>query len=238
MAPLRCAGGPARYAGLSKSLRLREGGFPLSLTLLPGAGYSTNMAIVSLREAIRRARTLGASVEPKHRTGELVFSHASAGRVVISARRKDASRAVVSFLRSLPKRQESPKVREKLAPLPPVATPLKLASDFAENYGKTEEDMAVRKLKHVPKASSKKSKLLSEPKVLKIVATMGADPQEFIRLYRATGGRTAAVTDDMREAVSQWMKDKDWAALMDALGTKNRQTASAAISRVIEQGGA
>lgn len=57
---------------------------------------------VSLREAIGIARSLGCSVEPCHRNGEIEFAHPRYfRRVRVNARRKDTPRVVMTMLRVL-----------------------------------------------------------------------------------------------------------------------------------------
>jgi len=61
---------------------------------------------MNLRDAIDAARELGVSVESVRRTGELRFEVMIDGapkRLVHNARRKDASAALVGFLRRLEK---------------------------------------------------------------------------------------------------------------------------------------
>ncbi len=57
---------------------------------------------VSLREAVGIARSLGCSVEPCVRNGEIEFSHPRYfRRVRVNARRKDTPRIVMTMLRVL-----------------------------------------------------------------------------------------------------------------------------------------
>jgi hypothetical protein len=63
------------------------------------AAHSTDYGIPSLREALRRARDLGAEVKDCRRTGEVRVRFAGIGAVKHNARRKDASRALCLLLR-------------------------------------------------------------------------------------------------------------------------------------------
>jgi hypothetical protein len=57
---------------------------------------------LSLRAALRLAVALGSTVRLRRRHGELVASHPRARRpIVFSARRKDASLALIAWLRRL-----------------------------------------------------------------------------------------------------------------------------------------
>jgi hypothetical protein len=57
---------------------------------------------MNLDIAARLARQLGASVQPRRRTGEVEFRHpAMARRVIVNGRRKDSPRALTSWLRDL-----------------------------------------------------------------------------------------------------------------------------------------
>jgi len=185
-------------------------------------------------------------VQPKHRTGEIVFTHpAIAKPLTVNARRHDATRKLTTFLRRLPRDA----AKRTYAPLPHLpfienptleptprtmpATPLRSPQDSITIPQESEDHAMAAKKSTAKKAPQRKSRLLSEPKVLRIVAAMGADPEDFKARY-GMGGRARVASDEMVAAVIEWRKTKDWKALMLALGTTNRQTASSAISRVLE----
>lgn len=66
---------------------------------------SSNIGILggcNLRNALDAARGMGCSVEPIHRTGELMVRHPSQKTCVrLNGRRKDAPRSVIAFLRRI-----------------------------------------------------------------------------------------------------------------------------------------
>ena len=56
---------------------------------------------INLRDGLALAKEMGCYVEPRRRTGEIrVVDPVSRQRVLINGRRKDAPRALTSFLRS------------------------------------------------------------------------------------------------------------------------------------------
>lgn len=58
---------------------------------------------MNLKDGLAIARTMGCSVEPRRRTGEIqVVDPASRRRVLVNGRRKDAPRALTKFLKALP----------------------------------------------------------------------------------------------------------------------------------------
>ena len=86
-------------------------------------------------------------------------------------------------------------------------------------------------------SSPKPQKLLSEGKVLRVLASMGVDPAKFKKLYeQAPVQRGRGMREpDAREvkAVEEFQKTGDFAALRKALGNKPTQIATAAVTRVI-----
>jgi len=61
----------------------------------------------NLQQALQVARRHGVNIEAVRRTGEIRFRHATQTRTVrCNGRRKDASRAVVAFLRQVVDRDE------------------------------------------------------------------------------------------------------------------------------------
>lgn len=62
---------------------------------------------MNAREALRRARALGCTVETVRRTGEVRITPPGGGKVVTTAvptRRKDASRVLVQLIKKLEKK--------------------------------------------------------------------------------------------------------------------------------------
>jgi hypothetical protein len=61
---------------------------------------------MNLWDAVGAWRAAGGSVEPVHRTGEIVFRHPDAPRRLrVNGRRKDAPRLLTSMLRQVVKRR-------------------------------------------------------------------------------------------------------------------------------------
>lgn len=57
---------------------------------------------MNLRDGLALARTMGCSVEPRRRTGEIqIIDPASRRRVLVNGRRKDAPRALTQFLKTV-----------------------------------------------------------------------------------------------------------------------------------------
>lgn len=97
--------------------------------------------------------------------------------------------------------------------------------------GKADADMATRKS---AKKAAAKGRLLSESKVLRVLAAMNVDAQEFQRRYAADtlrGPRT--LTPAVVDAVERFAQSGDMEALKKALGTKSDATASKAVARVL-----
>jgi len=57
---------------------------------------------INLKDGLSIARTMGCTVEPRRRTGEIqVVDPVSRRRVLVNGRRKDAPRALTRFLKSI-----------------------------------------------------------------------------------------------------------------------------------------
>jgi hypothetical protein len=60
------------------------------------------MTGMNLRDAIRSWKRCGGTVEPRHRTGELVCLHpAMARKILVNGRRKDAPRILTTSLKKV-----------------------------------------------------------------------------------------------------------------------------------------
>lgn len=83
-----------------------------------------------------------------------------------------------------------------------------------------------------------KGRLLSETKVVRVLASMDVDAAKFLRLYAEDSSRaprgSRPPSAAQVSAVKQWMKDHDYAALKKALKTQNTTTVDAVIRRVID----
>ena len=83
-----------------------------------------------------------------------------------------------------------------------------------------------------------KGRLLSESKIRRVLTAMNVDAEKFMRLYAADssraprGSRPPSATQI--SAVKRWMKDRDYGALKQALGTRNATTVDSVIRRVLE----
>lgn len=80
------------------------------------------------------------------------------------------------------------------------------------------------------KRDNELSKLLSTNKVLRLVAQMGADPQEFTKMYLADTSRVRnfEFTAEEEKAIKAWIaapNSRNMQLLMAALGTTNGTTA-------------
>jgi len=57
--------------------------------------------MMSLREALAEARSLGCKIYRPRKTGEVVVSHPEHGRIRMNSRRADATKRFISFLRKV-----------------------------------------------------------------------------------------------------------------------------------------
>lgn len=57
--------------------------------------------MMSLREALAEAKRLGCKVYRPRKTGEVVVSHPDHGRIRMNARRDDATKRFISFIRKV-----------------------------------------------------------------------------------------------------------------------------------------
>jgi hypothetical protein len=104
----------------------------------------------------------------------------------------------------------------------------------------TKEKRLARKKARKKKAPGKDfyEKMLSGSKVKRILEGMKVDPKRFQKLYESD---TSRVSRKMRTpenyqvvAVQAFLESGDKRRLMKSLGTENRQTADAAVSRIIQ----
>lgn len=88
------------------------------------------------------------------------------------------------------------------------------------------------------KQHNTKGRLLSESKVRRVLSAMNVDAEKFLRLYAADSSRaprgSRPPSSSQSAAVRRWMKDRDYGALKEALGTRNATTVDSVIRRVLE----
>ena len=100
--------------------------------------------------------------------------------------------------------------------------------------------MTARKKRAKSKRTGETPKILSTPKVLRVVAKLGADPAKFLKLYAEDRTRSrkeaAPPTREQIAAVSAFRKDGDVAALMKSAGIKTPGAALNLVGRVSRHG--